>query len=264
MVSLIGGTIMLFSCKDQSVVKNANLETMITHQTDSLTMVNSVNGVLKYRFETPLMERYELAREPYVEFRQGLYLINYDTLGQVASTLVADYAIYYEKRELWEARGNVVSASSDGRTLYTEQLFWDEKTGRIYSNVHSKVVDGFDIVEGEGFESDDEFENWEFRNYEGRMWVDTSEEEGTSDKNDEDGEDGDVEKGEAKAKPEEKPEKKPEPKPKDGSNKKVKRLEPKQKPSDLNMKAIPLQMNKKSDGEMMEADINVQEMKIND
>lgn len=169
---------MLFSCKAQPKSSGVNLETMITQQSDTLTMIYTKNGQKDYRFTTPLMERYEFARDPYMEFRYGIEIITFDSLGNEASQLLADYAIYYEKRELWEARGNVRGRGEDGRRLYTQQIFWDEKTDKVYSNVDTKVVDGDDVFVGEGFESDSEFKDWVFRESEGRMWVDASQGEG--------------------------------------------------------------------------------------
>lgn len=174
--SLVGGAILLFSCSGAPKTKEVNMETMITQQSDTLTMVNTKNGVKEYRFTTPLMERYEFARDPYMEFRRGINIVTFDSLGGDASRLRADYAIFYEKRELWETRGNVVGTSTDGRQLYTNQLFWDQKTDKIYSNVDCKIVDGQDVFVGEGFESDSEFKDWVFRESEGRMWVDASQE----------------------------------------------------------------------------------------
>lgn len=175
--SLVGGAILLFSCSGEKKTKELNLQTMITQQSDTLTMVYTKNGVKEYRFWTPLMERYEFARDPYMEFRYGINIITFDTLGNDNSKLRADYAIFYEKRELWETRGNVVGESADGRKLYTQQLFWDQKTDKVYSNVDCKIVDGEDEFVGEGFESDSEFKDWLFRESEGRMWVDASQSE---------------------------------------------------------------------------------------
>ena len=177
--SLVGGAILLFSCGAKKQPAEVNLETMITQQSDTLTMIYTKNGQKDYRFTTPLMERYEFARDPYMEFRYGIEIITFDSLGNEASQLLADYAIYYEKRELWEARGNVRGRGSDGRKLYTQQIFWDEKTDKVYSNVDTKVVDGDDVFVGEGFESDSEFKDWVFRESEGRMWVDASQGEGS-------------------------------------------------------------------------------------
>ncbi|MFQ8804779.1 MAG: hypothetical protein ACLR8Y_06200 [Alistipes indistinctus] len=47
------------------------MQNMMTQQSENLRLVYSQNGNLSYRFETPLLERYELAREPYMEFRKG-------------------------------------------------------------------------------------------------------------------------------------------------------------------------------------------------
>ncbi|MBO5903633.1 MAG: LPS export ABC transporter periplasmic protein LptC [Tidjanibacter sp.] len=175
---LFGGAILLFSCSSESAVGNYNPETMLTQQSDTLTMLVSQNGVKSYRFYAPLMERYELAAEPYMEFRRGVDIITYDSLGNVESTLKADYGISYEKRELWEARGNVVAEGEGGRTLYTQQLFWDQKTDRVYSNVDCMVREGEDYFVGEGFESDSDFKDWRFRNQTGRIHVDMSQMEG--------------------------------------------------------------------------------------
>lgn len=171
--SLVGGAILLFSCSGKKAAEGVDMEKMVTQRSDSLTMVYSKNGVKEYRFQTPLMERYEFAKDPYMEFRYGINLISYDSLGGEASRLRADYAIFYEKRELWETRGNVVGQNADGRELYTQQLFWDQKRDKVYSNVDSKIVDGMDEFVGEGFESDSEFKEWEFRESEGRMWMNT-------------------------------------------------------------------------------------------
>lgn len=147
----------------------------MTEYSEHLSIINSQNGRRSYHFVTPLLEGYTLAREPYREFRKGIKITTYqdDSLSAVDAVLTANYAIYYEKRELWEAKGNVVVEKSDGKTLYTQQLFWNARTGKIYSNVDSKIVqnNGRDVFIGEGFESDEEFKDWRFRRMKGRMEV---------------------------------------------------------------------------------------------
>lgn len=146
----------------------------MTQQSDSLTIIASENGRKSYRFFTPLMERYELAKEPYMEFRKGVDVVTYaDSTGAVESTLVADYAIFFENQELWEAKGNVVATNAKGQVLETQQLFWNQKTHKIYSNVDSKVTQGTDVIVGVGFESDENFEDFTFRRPKGKVTVDT-------------------------------------------------------------------------------------------
>lgn len=175
-LSVVGSAILLFSCSGEAQdTKSAAEESMMTEYSEDLSIINSQNGRRSYHFVTPLLEGYTLAREPYREFRKGIKITTYqdDSLSSVDAVLTANYAIYYQNRELWEAKGNVVVKKSDGKTLYTQQLFWNARTGKIYSNVDSKIVqnNGRDVFIGEGFESDEEFKDWRFRRMKGRMEV---------------------------------------------------------------------------------------------
>ena len=173
-LSLMGSAILLFSCGSAtSNTEVVNNEALMTERSENLMILMSENGRRSYHFKTPLLEGYTLASDPYREFRKGVHITTYqnDSLTTVNATLVANYAIYYEKRELWEAKGDVVVEKADGTKLYTQQLFWNSKTGRIYSNVDSKIIKGTDVFMGEGFESDEELKDWRFRRMSGKMFV---------------------------------------------------------------------------------------------
>lgn len=170
----MGGAILLFSCDGGAKADTAAQdEATMTMLGENLVVVETENGRKSYRFTTPLMEEYGLAKEPYREFRKGVNIVTYkdDSLSSIDATLRANYAIYYTNRELWEARGNVVAETAEERTLYTEQLFWNAKTKRIYSNVDTKIVQRDGVFYGEGFESDDALRDWRFRRTTGRMEV---------------------------------------------------------------------------------------------
>ena len=171
-----------------------SLDAIKTEESENLTIIMSENGRKSYLFKTPLLEGYTLGRDPYREFRKGISITTYkdDSLTTVNAVLVANYAIYYENRKLWEAKGDVVITKYDGTRLYTQQLFWNSVTKRIYSNVDTKLVTDTDEVIGEGFESDEDMTEPRFRRWKGRMQVDTeqlrndsedSEEQSDEDKN---------------------------------------------------------------------------------
>ena len=132
------------------------------------------DGKMGYKFSTPHMERYEFGDEPYMEFKEGIHIITFDENGKERSDLVADYAKYIESKGLWEAKGNVRGRDNEGKELYTEQLFWDENSDKIYSNVDTKVVNGDEVTLGSGFESDGQLNNVRFLNTKGRLLVDTT------------------------------------------------------------------------------------------
>ena len=178
-LSVVGSAILLFSCeREEEPESESRIEMMMTEYSENLSVVMSQNGRRSYHFKTPLLEGYSLAREPYREFPKGVKMTTYknDSLSSVDAVLTANYAIHYETRDLWEARGNVVVEKSDGKRLYTQQLFWNARTKKIYSNVDSKIVqnDGRDVFIGEGFESDEEFKDWRFRRMKGRMEVEVN------------------------------------------------------------------------------------------
>lgn len=184
-LSVVGSAILLFSCeREEEPESESQIEMMMTEYSENLSVVMSQNGRRSYHFKTPLLEGYSLAREPYREFPKGVEMTTYknDSLSSVDAVLTANYAIHYETRDLWEARGNVVVEKSDGKKLYTQQLFWNARTKKIYSNVDSKIVqnDGRDVFIGEGFESDEEFKDWRFRRMKGRMEVEVKPNESDS------------------------------------------------------------------------------------
>ncbi len=153
---------------------------MMTEFSEQLSIVMSENGRRSYFFETPLLEGYTLAQEPYREFRRGIKITTYrnDSLTEVDAVLTANYAIYYEERGLWEARSNVEVHKYDGTEVYTQQLFWNTRTKKIYSNVDTKLIQGNNVTIGESFESDEDFKDWRFRYQKSRMEVDVTPSEG--------------------------------------------------------------------------------------
>ena len=171
---VIGNAFLSFSCKSRKTSEEINEEAVVTMRSENLTMTVSSNGLKSYHFTTPLMEQYGLSRDPYTRYPEGVFVETFqDSTEIVESTLRANEAIYYDKRDLWMASGNVV-ASGSGNTLYTEQLFWDAKTDRIYSNVSVKVIDANGIHHGEGLLSDKNLEQWEFMDYEGTISFETA------------------------------------------------------------------------------------------
>lgn len=146
-------------------------ETEPTQISLDLTSIESKDGNRTYIMETRRMERFELAEEPYALFTEGIKVQTFnDTTQMIESELVADYAHYNEVAKLWEARGNVVARNFAGeRTLYSEQLWWNETTHRIYSDTVVKVIEKNNTHIGVGFEADEAFTSWIFRRPRGQM-----------------------------------------------------------------------------------------------
>ncbi len=168
---LVGSAILLSACeKREEPEHEVSVEKLMTEYSENRTIIATENGEKQYQFFAPLLEGYTAGDEPYREFRRGIRMITFlkDSTGGVDVTLTANYAIYYEKRKLWEAKGDVVVRKFDGKELYTEQLFWNDVTNKIYSNVDTKIVEPDGETYVSGFESDEEFRFWSAREMDGR------------------------------------------------------------------------------------------------
>jgi len=75
-------------------------------------------------------------------------------MKEITSNISATYGKHYIKKELWEAKQNVVAVSERGDTLKTELLYWDEKKDLIYTDQYVKIIQKEHIITGIGFESD--------------------------------------------------------------------------------------------------------------
>ncbi len=178
---IVGSAIFITGCNSSKVAADVvitDYKKVPSLVSDSLSITYYENGEMEYKFTTPRMERYEFDDEPYMVFEEGVRIETFDEDGTRKSSLVADYAKYLEKKRLWEAKGNVFGHDENGKELYTEQLFWDEMADKIYSNVDTKVIDGNEITQGSGFESDGQLNNVRFLNTKGRLFVDTTRQTG--------------------------------------------------------------------------------------
>ena len=187
-LSVVGSATLLFSCGKKTQITTYDNETLMTESSENRTITMMENGKRSYTFTSPLMEGYRLATNPYQEFRRGIEMTTYtDSLSLPEVTITANYAIYYERQKLWEAKGNVVVIRRDreegdttvkGLTeVYTQQLFWNATTKKIYSNVDTKVLQADGWHFGVGFDADDDLKNIHFRRYSSEIEFDVSEPE---------------------------------------------------------------------------------------
>ena len=187
-LSVVGSATLLFSCGKKTQITSYDNETLMTESSENRTITMMENGKRSYTFTSPLMEGYRLATNPYQEFRRGIEMTTYtDSLSLPEVTITANYAIYYERQKLWEAKGNVVVIRRDreegdttvtGLTeVYTQQLFWNATTKKIYSNVDTKVLQADGWHFGVGFDADDDLKNIHFRRYSSEIEFDVRETE---------------------------------------------------------------------------------------
>lgn len=172
---LLGSALFVLACKGNSESSADDEGAKPVMVTDNHSMRVYEAGRKGYTMKADHIVRYEGKDTIYTIFDEGIYIETYDSVGAVSTWLKAKYAINYESVNLWEARDSVVGQDKDGKTIYTDLLFWDQKAKRIYSNIKTRVVDGEESIIGfEGFESDEDLSNIEFYDTRGRILVDTT------------------------------------------------------------------------------------------
>jgi LPS export ABC transporter protein LptC len=131
----------------------------------------SDSGKVKMQLNADEIQQFGKAEHPYVEFPKGIHVLFFDDSLMIESEIIADYAKYFQTEKLWEARGNVIAHNIvTGEKLNTEELFWDETLGRIYSNSFSRIENKDGTFYGQkGFESNQKFSHWKLKGSRGSV-----------------------------------------------------------------------------------------------
>jgi LPS export ABC transporter protein LptC len=160
---IILGASLFSSCENDIEVIHAltNIEEFPAVSGQGTEILYSDSGLLKARLIAKELHKYAHAKKPYIEFPSGLNVYFYNQQEEVSARIQAKYAIYWEEDRLWEARDNVIVENDKNENLHTEQLYWDETKGMIYSNKFSKVINQDGTFYGErGFEANQDFSRW--------------------------------------------------------------------------------------------------------
>ncbi len=147
--------------------KNKNFPSRITYGAN-ITRMDS--GMVKVRFKAPLLEEYEFIDTPYAEARKGLYLEFYDAKKpKVPGRLWAKYAKIIEKKQFYEAKGNVKVINNEGQTFVMQSIFWDKANHKMYTKdtVFITDKDGSTSVSAGGMKAKDDFSEYVLYNNSG-------------------------------------------------------------------------------------------------
>jgi len=128
--------------------------------TDCVVSLISDSGVTRYRIETPQWSIYDRTEPPYQEFPKGIYLEQFDEDLHVRASLKADYAYYNETAQIWILAGNVHAMNRKGEQFDTPLLNWDQNTHRVYSDTTIHITREKSIIEGIGFDSNEEMNDY--------------------------------------------------------------------------------------------------------
>ncbi len=152
------GFFLLASCEGQkehtapAVHDRDSASMMISYGINTLI---SDSGVIKYRIVTERWEVNTVRNPSRWIFEKGLFFEQFDEKFHVQSYIQCDTAYYYDQKKLWELRSRVSILTKDGLRFTSQQLFWDQASHELYSNVPSRLVTPDRTLEGTYFRSDE-------------------------------------------------------------------------------------------------------------
>jgi LPS export ABC transporter protein LptC len=132
----------------------------------------SDSASLKVKVQSPTLERYVSRLTQREEFPDGLKVDFYDENGRRASWLTAKSATRLESEGQMIVRDSVVWQSVNLERLETEELIWDDKIQKVYTNKFVIIRRPGEIIYGYGFEANQDFSKSRIRAIEGRLKVD--------------------------------------------------------------------------------------------
>jgi LPS export ABC transporter protein LptC len=94
-----------------------------------------------------------------------------DTLN-VESTMNARYARYYEEQGNILVRDSIVVVNKKGERLNTEELVWNEKLRRFYTEKFVRITTPTQTMYGDGLEANEDFSWYQIKNPKGVVKVD--------------------------------------------------------------------------------------------
>ncbi len=173
-VLFAGAAILFYACESNNIAEIkafSSPENLPIQEAVNFETTYTDSGEVRYSLKAPKLLRFENDGQSYLEFPEGVDIVEYDANQNITSTLTADYAKEFYKEQRWEAKNNVVVTNARGDTLKTEHLILDEKSERIHTEEFVKIIREDQIITGIGLVSDQRMENWKIKNPKGTIYV---------------------------------------------------------------------------------------------
>ncbi len=148
---------MLFSCQDnfKDIQKIGMPQTEPISEAKNFNLKYTDSGIVKANLISTKMLDFSNREFAYQEFPEGLHLIIYDDDGN-ESNVFSDYGIINSETDLIDLQDNVIIATHTKDTLFAEQLYYDQKTEWLFTNLPVSYKSKDQIVNANAYSSDKE------------------------------------------------------------------------------------------------------------
>ena len=166
-------SIILYSCSNnpEAVKEFIILDNLPIEKIEGAEILQTENGFLKVKIVANTIKRSKDI-QPELVFSNGLEVVFYNDSGTIKSVLTATNAEVNEINNIMTASESVV-LSSKGKRLETEELIWDEKKNKIYTDKKVIITTRKEVIEGKGFESNPDFSEYSISKIQGTFNFET-------------------------------------------------------------------------------------------
>lgn len=131
----------------------------------------SDSAVVRVRVTGPVMHNIVAQESPRQEFPNGVKIEFLEPDLSVKSTLTAKTAVRRQDKQTVVARDSVVLITAKQEKLETEELIWDENSGKVRTDKFVKVTKPGEVIYGYGLEAEQDFSYWKIIVPKGRIKV---------------------------------------------------------------------------------------------
>ena len=130
----------------------------------------SDSGVVRNRVRAATIEEYS-GDEPRIELSGGVELTFYNTDGSPNGVLTARKGVILTNEKSMQVEQQVVFTNARMEKLETEQLTWDQDSGRVHTDKPVKVTRAKDIIFGQGLDATEDMAKYTVRKITGTVFI---------------------------------------------------------------------------------------------
>ena len=165
--------VMVYACKENKVEDRVyTVDDTRVERGEDVEILYSDSAVVRVRVKAPVMLNYTDRDQAEQEFPNGVLVDFLNEKLIVTSTLTAKHGLRQQGNGLVTMRDSVVLTTIDNEVLETEELIWDERSGRAYTDKFVKVTKPGEVMYGFGLEANQDFSYWKILVPKGRIKTD--------------------------------------------------------------------------------------------
>lgn len=143
---------------DGPMVESFDVETMVS---DSAIIKLRIKGARRLTFQNGDLE-----------YPEGVYIEFYDETSKVTSTITANRGYYVKSDNIYKVEEDVeVVNFQTGEKLNSEELFWDPRTEKVYTEKFVNITTQTKIIKGVGLTASQDFSNYQIGKITGEIYL---------------------------------------------------------------------------------------------